>query len=221
MKLRFMRLSLFKLSESTGMVRAFRALLSVNKEFKRPGTAVTNDVRVVELAARLTGLSVAETRRVFKEGLAHIFPKLEPYFYPMPGAADFIRWAGARYALTLATNPVWPEEIIHLRVRWAGIDPVAFASVTHIRSMTACKPSPTYYREILESHGLEAGECLLVGNEVAMDLPATEVGIKTFIIDGEPSGPIQAKVPAARGTFAELQLMLEGAAARRENVTSA
>ena len=39
-----------------------------------------------------------------------------------------------------------------------------------------------YYREILEKIGLEASECMMVGNDVKEDMVAKELGMKVFLL---------------------------------------
>ncbi len=196
-----------------GWRKAALTLLALQKELKRKGQVRMNDVRVVELFASRMGMDAADARRVLREGLFVIFPRLEKHFFPIPGAKEFLTWAHGRYPLVLATNPVWPPEIVELRVRWAGIDPSLFRFMTHVRTMRACKPEPEYYEAILRHQGLEASECLLVGNELKMDLPATRVGIRAFIV-GERSKPERlparkGRAPAWRGSYAHLRALLE------------
>lgn len=197
--------------------RAARILIDINKEFRRVppniASSVTNDVRVVELFAKALKISAEESRRILRENVMAIFPGLEKHFYPIAGAKDFLDWAKGRHTLILATNPVWPPEIIEMRVRWAGIDPRIFTHITHVREMRACKPSPEYYRQILERHSLDAKDVMLIGNDMKMDLPATKLGIRVFIVGPFKEvttikGP-QAKADAWKGPYAALRLGLD------------
>jgi FMN phosphatase YigB (HAD superfamily) len=183
----FMRHSYTELRKHAAPWPALSTLLSINKEYKRPPNGLKNDDRIVELASRRLGISAIEARKILKDGVMEIFPRLERHFFPMPGAQEFIQWAAGNYPLILATNPVWPEEIIKLRASWGGIEPGIFRMITHMRAMSACKPEPLYFREILEINGLNPRECLLVGNDLKMDLPATKVGIRTFIVAPRPA----------------------------------
>ena len=196
-----------------GWRKAAKVLFAMNKEFTRPSKDSTNDIRVVALFAQQMNLSIEEGARVLRDGVRKIFPSLEKHFYPIEGAKDFLDWARENYTLTLATNPVWPTEIIELRVRWAGIDPSIFRSITHIREMHACKPAMEYYDEILTLGGLRAEDCLLIGNDVKMDLPATRVGIRTFIVG--PFKTVSAlkypkgKAEGWKGSYIALRELLE------------
>lgn len=197
--------------------KGVRALWAIRREFETPSRERPNDVRVVEAVARRMNVGMEEARLFLRESVARIFPSLKRHFYPMPGALEFLEWAKGRYVLTLATNPVWPAEIARLRLEWAGIDPTIFGHVTDVRIMHACKPKREYYEEILQQLGASADDCLLIGNELKMDLPATRVGIPVFIVGNfekcEPFSLKEARARAWRGRFEHLRAALEMAAA--------
>ncbi|MBI3542797.1 MAG: HAD family hydrolase [Deltaproteobacteria bacterium] len=208
----FARQAVKRMTTYTSWRRGVKILLEMNREFGRVSPDITNDIRVVEIFAKRLKMPADEARKVLRESLFVIFPGLEKHFYPMPGAKDFLDWAKERYTLILATNPVWPPEIIELRVKWAGVDPKIFADITHVRAMRSCKPTREYYQQILSAHTLEAESCLLIGNDVKMDLPATRVGIRTFIVGKyKKSTALRlkgAKADAWRGAFPHLKTAL-------------
>lgn len=226
----FVRQALTTLKQYRGWRKAATTLLEIRRELALANPVkATNDVRVVELFAKRMDLSLDESRKILRESVSIIFPGLKKHFYPIPGSKDFLDWAKDRYPLTLATNPVWPVEIAELRVRWAGIDPSIFTQITHVTRMHACKPHPAYFEEILEQQQLSAEECLLIGDELKMDLPATQVGIRVFIVespknasDGKNDPTITAKIQslnhprakalAWKGTYPALRTLLESQA---------
>lgn len=193
--------------------QAMRTLLAIGNEFKKPSSNLTNDLRIVELFAKQMNLSVDEARQILRDSVSTIFPTLKRHFYPIEGAKDFLEWAKQNYPLTLATNPVWPSEIVELRVQWAGIDPAIFKSITHVRRMHACKPTRKYYEEILEQENLKSENCLLIGDNVKMDLPATAVGVRVYIVGPyrkvTPLSYSGAKAPAWKGSYSSLREILE------------
>jgi FMN phosphatase YigB (HAD superfamily) len=204
----FVKRSLTALRKYGGWKKSVSTLLAIHKELSRTSKELTNDVRVVNLFAERMGLEQEKARLVLRGALQSIFPQLQKHFYPIPGSHDFLDWAKDRYPMVLATNPVWPPEIIHLRVQWAGVDPSIFRSITHARRMHAAKPTPDYYTEILEQEGLRAEDCLLIGDDVRMDLPATLVGIRVFIVGDSKKNPKlsklrfpKAKAPAWSGNY--------------------
>jgi FMN phosphatase YigB (HAD superfamily) len=208
----FTRRAVTLLAEYGGLRKAASTLLAIYKEFKTPSKEFTNDVRVVGLFAQRMGLELEEARRVLRDSVQAIFPQLKGHFFPVPGSRDFLLWAQGRYPLFLATNPVWSQDIVELRLRWADIDPAWFSSMTHVRKMHACKPDREYYEEILSELKLEPEDCLLIGDDVKMDLPATKVGIRTFIVGDygelERLRPRYAKAPAWKGSYQHLRQML-------------
>jgi FMN phosphatase YigB (HAD superfamily) len=210
----FMAQALSAMKRQVGSWRkAANTLLAIRKEFERPHNEITNDNRIVQIFSNSVGVSLDEGRKLLRESVFLIFPKLERYFFPIPGAKDFLNWASEHYTMTLATNPVWPVEIIELRLQWGGIDPKMFKRITDIRSMRACKPAPEYYRQILDLEQLKPEECLLIGNEMKMDLPAVRTGIPVFIVGAfkqvsllqYPGG----EAPAWRGSYSHLRAALE------------
>lgn len=208
-----MRQALSALKVYGGLRLGTRLLLAMGRELKQASQEFTNDHRIVEIFAEQLNLSIDESRRILREGITSIFPTLEKHFYPIQGAKEFLDWAKDRFPLTLATNPVWPPEIIELRVKWAGVDPTIFRNITHVRKMHAYKPSMHYYREVLEQGGLRAEDCLLIGDNMKMDLPATRAGIRVYIVGPyKKMMPMQyphAKAPAWRGSYPQLKDLLE------------
>jgi FMN phosphatase YigB (HAD superfamily) len=214
----FLGRTLHTLKKYGGVKNTLSTLVEIYREFGKSSVEAANDIRVVAIFARRMGVGLEEARKILREGLTTIFPELQKHFYPIPGSYDFLEWARLNYPLTLATNPVWPPEIIEMRVKWAGIDPAIFGFITHVRIMHATKPRPEYYQEILDLQGLKADDCLLIGDNVKMDLPATRVGIRVFIINSKPKDfktkihslkyP-HAHAHAWKGSYMELRTLLE------------
>ncbi len=209
----FVKESMLSLNRFGGWRKSASVLLAIQKEFSTKGLR-KNDIRIVELFAKKMELSLEESRSVLRESLFVIFPKLEKYFFPIQGAKEFLDWAKDHYELILATNPVWPPEIVEMRVKWAGIEPKLFSYMTHIREMHACKPSAEYYNGILETKKLKAEECLLIGNDMKMDLPAQRVGIRVFIVGDYKKLTVlegsRKDAAAWRGSYGHLKELLLG-----------
>jgi FMN phosphatase YigB (HAD superfamily) len=207
-----------------------RALWAVQTEMERRPIAEgseTNDRRAAAVFARTLGIPLSQGEEILRESMGQLFPTLSRHFFPMPGAQEFLTWARGHYPLTLATNPVWPIEMVKLRLDWAGIDPAIFGDITHAGVMHATKPSLEYYREVLSrvsGSGLKPGDFLLIGNDVRQDLPAVRAGIPVFIVTpprrrksrrgAHPERPVafatgKGEAPAWRGPFSALKAMLE------------
>ncbi len=102
-------------------------------------------------------------------------------FHPEAGPAiRKIKESGAR--LVLATTPWFPADAIRSRITWAGVDPDAFEFYTTFENSHYCKPNLGYYQEILDRLGLEAKDCLMVGNDVKEDMVAAELGMPVFLM---------------------------------------
>ena len=100
-----------------------------------------------------------------------------------PLAAEAIREIKAMgYQTVLATNPLFPAIATYSRLRWAGLEPEDFSLITTYENSRHCKPNPAYYRDILETLGLKAEECVMVGNDVTEDMIAQTLGIKVFLL---------------------------------------
>ncbi len=95
-------------------------------------------------------------------------------------AVQEIKRMGVR--TVLATNPLFPAIATHSRVRWAGLSPEDFEWITTFENSSRCKPNPDYYREILDTLGLQPETCLMVGNDVGEDMIARNLGMKVFLM---------------------------------------
>ena len=91
-----------------------------------------------------------------------------------------IRAKGLR--VVLATNPLYPSIATENRIRWAGFQPEDFELFTTYEDTYHCKPNPAYYQDILDKLGLQAEECLMVGNDAIEDMAAAKIGIKVFLL---------------------------------------
>ncbi len=69
----------------------------------------------------------------------------------LPAGLDdvFNFFAQTGYKLVLATNPIFPLNVQHKRLAWAGLEHIRFDLMTHIENMSYCKPNLGYYHEDL------------------------------------------------------------------------
>lgn len=203
--------------DSVGKLRSARALFALQHELALPPSqgpgALNNLKRAAKIFSRETGLDVVQSEDLLKSSLGELFPKLKRHFFPMKEAKEFLNWAKIRYRLILATDPLWPESLIKLRLEWAGISPEDFDLITHSELMHACKPTAEYYSEILEHAQLKPQNCLLIGNDMKMDLPAIQVNIPVYILSPDKkAAPIKTghqQVFAYKGTYRALRKLLE------------
>ena len=133
--------------------------------------------------AAVFGEKALDDRALFEEFYANEFNEAKRFCGFNPKAAEAVRAAkekGLRVAL--ATNPLFPRVATEARIRWAGLEPEEFEFFTTYENIGYCKPNPDYYRELLAWAGLRGEECLMVGNDVAEDMVAAELGMKVFLL---------------------------------------
>ena len=182
LNLEFIARILPMLKKFKGWKVASRALKEMQAVVLTPSKDLTNQERMIQIFQDHFQLTREEADLHLRAHIQSVFGKLESHFGKILGAAAFVDWAKDHYTLTLATNPIWSKDIVHLRMRWGGINPDLFRSITTADRMHACKPKAEYYQELLAQENFVAKDCLLVGNERKMDLPATKVGIPVFLI---------------------------------------
>ncbi len=191
-----LRLSLHawrRLARSLGWRRAYTALREGTNEVKRhidpsEPLAPTNAARVNERVSRALGVPAHEIEPLLEDAIRQSFPRVLELFTPVPGASELMASTRGHYRHTLATNPVWTEETVRLRLGRSGVDTTVFERVTHSKSMVACKPAARYYRDVLKLVGIEdPSEALMIGDSPVLDLPASAIGIPTVLVDSKRS----------------------------------
>ena len=111
--------------------------------------------------------------------------------------------------VVLATNPLFPLVAQVARMGWAGLSEQDFVHVTHYENSHYCKPNLGYYEEILSTLGLNADECLMVGNDVNEDMIASKLNMKVFLLTDcllNPDGKDISLYP--HGNFDDLERYL-------------
>lgn len=114
------------------------------------------------------------------------FQALASLTEPDPMAEAVVNGALAQnLQLVIATQPLFPLIAIEARLAWAGVgtDRYAYDMITSYEIMRACKPHPAFFAQVLETLGRQPQECLMVGDSVTSDMPASRMGIKTFWVD--------------------------------------
>lgn len=143
--------------------------------------------------------------------ITDIFEGLRQDFHVLPEAHRFIEWAerSGRYRLILATNPVWPLEIVLKRMEWGKLDPKKFDVITHSGIMHACKPSAEYYRELLRGIQVKPQDCLMVGDSWVNDGAALKAGIPVFLLNKKTFPSFDAKRGVYKGSHQALSQFLD------------
>ena len=129
------------------------------------------------------GNKTEDDMALFNEFYAVDFQKLKDvcgFNDKVKGVIEQIKQTGVR--LVAATNPLFPRLATESRIRWAGLDPNDFELVTTYENSCYSKPNPNYFLDISKKLGLNANECLMVGNNVKEDMVAKNIGMKVFLL---------------------------------------
>lgn len=160
----------------------------------------------------ITDQAVAEKiRERFEQFYQSEFKALDQHFeLDRETPAEIIEHLKAQgKKLVLATNPLFPKEAVAARLGWIGIDASDFELLTHYENMSYAKPNPNYYQEILEKIDADPEECLMVGNDLKEDAVASELGIKTLIIEDKLIEREVSNYPVAwQGSLKEFKEMI-------------
>ena len=162
---------------------ALRAVHSATGAMMREHAGRTNQEVFEDEFARKTGVDLAQHRDVFERFYAERFPLLGDGYGPSPGSRDAVdaaRSAGLRVAV--ATNPIFPRAAVIHRIAWAGFSADEFDVITSYEIMEACKPLPGYFRQTATALDVDPSECMMVGDDRALDLAAADVGMRTFYV---------------------------------------
>lgn len=144
---------------------------------------ITNKDKFVHYFKKKSGMSEKEIWEIFLHFYNTDYNKLEEITKPMPGAKTFLQGAVSEgYELILATQPVFPEVAIRNRLKWAGLEQIPFRLITHIENMYASKPHKEYFEQILKMLNTRGKQCMMIGNDVEMDMAAKNSGIYTYYL---------------------------------------
>ena len=171
----------------------------------------TNEEAYWDAYTAVSGKEILNHMSVFEDFYENEFDEVAAVCGCNPKAAELVhglKEKGVR--VILATNPLFPRIATQKRIRWAGLTPEDFELYTTYEDIGTCKPNPDYYREVLARTGLDAADCIMVGNDVAEDMMAgAKVGLQGFLITdcliNTPSADVS---DYPHGSFDELNIYL-------------
>lgn len=133
------------------------------------------------------------------------FNKARVATYPNENAKKLVEHLKARgIRIILATNPIFPLCAVSTRLSWIDLKLEDFDFVTTYENMSACKPNPRYYQDILKENVLKEDEVIMIGNDVNEDiLPTSKIGIESLLILDTVIGDVNS-VDVPEMTFEEL-----------------
>ncbi len=143
----------------------------------------TNETVFWNVFAQVYGEEALKDKAIFDSFYENEFSQVQTVcgFQPkIPMLIEKLKATGIR--LVLATNPVFPQVATNHRIHWAGLEPQDFVLYTTYENASYCKPNPAYYREILDKLHLSAEECIMMGNDVAEDMVAEQLGMQVFLL---------------------------------------
>ncbi len=181
------------------------AVLASTEAMQLPHPGRTNSEVFHEDFRARAGIDLDDpaTYEVFDRFYAEEFPGLRHSAGPAEGGRDAVETAlELGLGVAVATQPIFPRAAIEQRMVWAGLDDLGLSVVTTYEVMHACKPHGEYFRETAAMVGAEPSQCLMVGDDRFLDMPAADVGMRTYF-----TGPGDA--PADwKGTMRELSDLL-------------
>jgi FMN phosphatase YigB (HAD superfamily) len=150
--------------------------------YRNDGTE-TNETVFWNVFSDLCGRNAREDIAVFEDFYHNEFQQIQSVCGFDPRACETIREImSLGFRVALATNPLFPAIATCSRVRWASLNPEDFDLITTYEESRHCKPNPAYYQDVLDSLGVTAGECVMVGNDVGEDMVARKLGIRVFLL---------------------------------------
>lgn len=183
---------------------AMQAIGDSTNAMMRPHPGQTNEDVFYHEFESSTGLELRDHSEVFERFYEERFPALGDDYGPRPGAVESVeaaRECGLKVAI--ATNPIFPRRAIEHRLNWAGLCAADMDLVTSFEIMGACKPLPTYFRQTAEMLDVDPSDCLMVGDDPALDMPAADVGMSTYFV-----GAKSARSSTYEGTLEDLPALL-------------
>ncbi|WP_157677311.1 HAD family hydrolase [Dehalobacterium formicoaceticum] len=134
------------------------------------------------------------------------FPKLKEYAGFSPWAQESVTEVlNKGYPIVLATNPLFPRMATVERMSWARISQYPWSMITTYENSRRCKPNVQYYQDICRRMGVQAKDCLMIGNDVQEDIVAGTLGMDTFLVTDhliDRGNPVYH--PGHQGTLSEL-----------------
>ena len=132
---------------------------------------------------KVTGERVLADRPLFDEFYAVDFQRISSSCGYDPEAKRTVRLCKELgYHVVVATEPIFPLTAMESRLRWAGIEPGEMDFITSYETSGYCKPDLGFFQELLDRFHITADECVMIGNDVGEDMPAGELGMKTFLL---------------------------------------
>jgi len=187
---------------------AHRAIFQLLERRRRDGS---NRSQFLANLEELGGIVPAQFEQALSDYCADGLERLRPLIQPLEEIRTLLDLAFASgRQVVIATNPVFPREIIEARIEWGGLGGYPFALVSDWDNSTLCKPAEGYFEDLLDTFGLQPEQALMIGNDTGHDLAAGKIGMPTLLIDTWLiERPADNPPPTWRGDHQLLQQLLQ------------
>jgi len=174
----------------------------------------TNADAFAEEFEAASGTSFASVKSVYDVFYADVFPTLADGATAAAGSRRVIETAQSLgLAIAIATNPIFPRVAVEHRMVWAELGGLGLDVLTTYEDMLATKPRPDYFVQTADLIGIPPAECLMVGDDRYLDMPAADIGMRTFYVGSDADA-----VADYRGTLDDLADLLPRLAATPDGV---
>lgn len=134
------------------------------------------------LAGQL-GLSWSDYQSGLMEFCTTKLEELRPLVRPHPLSRPLLESCLARgWQVVLATNPIFPLQVVQARLDWGGLADIPFRVVTGYENCSYCKPHQGFFSSLYEQLALPPSACLMVGNDTLHDMAAGRCGMPTCLL---------------------------------------
>lgn len=176
---------------------------------RNDGSHTNRDVFFQDFTARL-GEGAAELEPALETYYRTDFSVVKSVFGEQRDLKDMLAALREKgYTLVIATNPLFPLCAIEARLSWVGLSAADFDHITVYDNSRFCKPNLDYYRDLLRTLDRPASRCMMIGNNIAEDMIAGEIGISTYLVRDYLENPKNLDPNAfAGGSFSDLAAML-------------
>ena len=173
--------------------------------------SMTNEQAFWKKFATIYGKEALLHEPIFADFYEHEFQEVRRvcgYTEKARAAVERAKALGLR--TVLATSPIFPEVATRSRTAWAGLSLDDFEYYTTYENSCYSKPSLSYYKGVLAHIGLDAAECLMVGNDVGEDMVARELGMQVFLLTDCLINRVEGDIEAyPHGGFDDLLAFLD------------